>query len=149
MKKKIALLATILCLASTITAFARGNNHGRYGGYHNGENGYQNRPYFHKGYDRYRGGRDYHDGQEFAIGVAGGLLLGSGLRYSATRPPRQTVIYGAPYIINQPQIVVKQSTICLEERITKGQSLVNRKDGSRIWSSSRYPIIQRVQVPCN
>jgi hypothetical protein len=149
MKKKIALLALILCIASTLTAFSRGNNHGQYGDYNNGDNGYQNRPYFHKDYDRYRGGRYHDDGLELAIGIAGGLLLGSELRYSATRPPRQTVIYGAPYITKQPQVIVKQPTICVEERITKGQSLTNQNDGSRVWSSSRYPTIQRVEVPCN
>lgn len=146
MKKKIALLAIILCIASTLTAFSRGNNHGQYGDYSKRHNGYNNRPYIYQGG---RGGRYHNDGLEFAIGVAGGLFLGSELRYSATRPRRQTVIYGAPYLTNQPKIIVKQSTACLEERITKGQSLIKQNDGSRVWSSSRYPIIQRVEVPCN
>jgi len=145
MEIKIAFLAIILCLVGTITAFARGDNHGKYGDYNKGYNGYHNRPYVHKGFERYRGPRYHDEGLEIAIG----LLLGSELQYRATRSPQHTVIYRAPYITNQPNIIVKQSTACVEERITKGQSLTKRSDGSRVWSSSRHPIIQRVEVPCN
>ncbi|MCP4341706.1 MAG: hypothetical protein GY799_23200 [Desulfobulbaceae bacterium] len=140
MKKKIAILALILCVASASTVFARGNNHGKHSGYHNGHN---NRSY----YQRSHGGH-HDDGLEFAIGVAGGLILGSALMYSATTPPPQTVVYRAPYSTYPPPIVVQQPTICVEDRIVSGQWQINPNNGSRIWVSSPNPRTERVQVPC-
>ena len=141
MKKKIAILALILCVASASTAFARGNKHGKHGGYYNG---HHNRSYYHGS----RGGGHRNDGLEFAVGVAGGLLLGSALMYSATTPPPRTVVYSAPYTTYQPQVIVQQPTICVEDRIVSGQWQINPNDGSRIWVSSPYPRTERIQVPC-
>ena len=151
MKKKITVLALIVFVASASTAFSRAKHHGKHGGYKHGNH---NRSYYHG----YRGGH-HNDGLEFAVGVAGGLLLGSALTYSATTPPPQTIVYGTPYtttyqpqvVVQQPvvqQPVVQQPTICVEDRIVNGQWQINQNDGSKIWRSSRYPIIQRVQVPC-
>ena len=130
MKKKIVVLALILCIASASTVLAQGKPQGKYGGYQN-------------------------DRLEFAVGVARGLFLGSALMYSVTTPPAQTIIYGAPYIITyQQQVVVQppvlqQQKICVQDRIVNGQGHFTQNDGSKVWRSSRYPIIQRVQVPCD
>jgi hypothetical protein len=140
MKKKITILALILCVASASTVFARGKNHGKHGGYHKG---HSSRSYYHGS----RGGR-HTDGLEFAVGVAGGLILGSALMYSATTPPPQTVVYSAPYTTYPPPVIVQQPTICVEDRIVSGQWQINPNDGSRVWVSSPNPRTERVQVPC-
>ena len=126
MKKKIAILALMLCVVSTSTAFARGYD-GNHGGY-------------------YRGGH-HGDGLGVAVGVVGGLILGSALMYSAAPPP-QTVVYGAPYTSYQPEVVVQQPRVCVEDRSITGEWQISRYDGRQVWVSFPYPVIQRVQVPC-
>jgi len=136
MKKKIAVLAIMLCVAASSTAFARGgyNNHG--GGYSNHGGGYNH---------GYRGGR-HNDGLGIAVGVVGGLLLGSAL-YSAAPP--QTVVYGSPYPTYQPEVVVvRQPRVCVEDRQITGEWQNSRYDGRQVWVPFAYPVIQRVQVPC-
>ena len=131
MKKKIAALAMILFLASTSISFARGNrggqNHGYYGGSHPG-NGHHNKSRYYK----YNGGGHHSDGLGIAVGVVGGLLLGSALMYSA--PP--------------PQRVVRQPRICVADRTVTGEWQISNYDGRQIWVSFPYPVIRRVQVPC-
>ena len=124
MKMKITILALILCVISASTAFARGGyNHGYHrGGHHN-------------------------DGLGIAVGVFGGLLLGSAL-VSAAAPPPQTVVYGSPYPAYQPDVVVRQPTICIEERYVTGEWQINHLDGRQVWVSFPYPMPRRVQVPC-
>lgn len=140
MKKKIAVLAPILCVASTSIAFARGNNHRHHGGYNNG--------YHLRSNDYgYRGGGHHNDGFGIAVGVVGGLLLGSALLYSAPPPPR-TVVYKAPYTAYQPEVVVRQPRICVEDRIVNGQWQISKYDGRQVWVSFPNPVSQRVQVPC-
>lgn len=139
MKKKIALFALMLCVASTTTAFARGNgyrNHDGYGGYHNRSYNYG-----------YHGHSHHNDGVGIAVGVMGGLLLGSALMYSATPPP-QTVVYGSPYTTYQPEVVVQQPRICVEDRLVSGEWQISQFDGRQVWVSFPYPVSQRVQVPC-
>jgi hypothetical protein len=104
MKKNIAVLVIIvLCMATASSAFARGRNHGHHGGYSNG--------YHHRSnhYD-YRGSRHHRDGLGIAIGVAGGLILGSAL-ISSANPPPPTVVYAPPYPAYQPEVVVLQPRI--------------------------------------
>lgn len=124
MKMKITILALILCVISASTALARG-------GYHHG----------------YHRGGHHNDGLGIAVGVFGGLLLGSAL-VSAATPPPQTVVYGSPYPTYQPEVVVQQPNICIEERYVTGEWQINRFDGRQIWVSFPYPMPQRVQVPC-
>jgi hypothetical protein len=134
MKKKIALLAMILCLAGTTTAFARG---GYRGGYH----------YYDRGYSHgYYGGRHHDNGVGIAFGVMGGLLLGSALVHAAAPPP--TVGYGYPYAAYPPAVVVRQPQICVEDRVVNGEWQVSQYDGRQVWVSYPYPLTQRVQVPC-
>jgi hypothetical protein len=135
MKKNILAVATILCLASTSTAFARGNEHGRdYG--HSNRGGYS-----HESRDR------HHDnGLGIVLGVAGGLLLGSALL--SEPPPPRAVVYQAPYPVYQPEVIVRQPTICLEDRRVDGEWQVDRYNGRQIWVSFPYPVTRRVQVPC-
>ncbi len=134
MKKKITALAIIFCVATTSLAFARGNDYGNYGGHHNRS-------------DYHRGGGHRNDGLGIAVGVVGGLLLGSALMYSAgpPPPPPPTVVYSAPY---PPEVVVQQPRICVEDRVVDGQWQISRYDGRRVWVSFPYPVSQRVQVPC-
>lgn len=136
MKKKIAILALMLCVASTSTAFARGNygNHG--GGYHGRSD-----------YYGYHSRSHHNDGLGIAVGIMGGLILGSALMYSAMPPP-QAVVYGSPYNSYQPEVVVPQPRICVEDRRISGEWQISQYDGRQIWVSFPYPIIQRVQVPC-
>lgn len=138
MKKKILAVATILCLAGTSTVFARGYGHGNHGGYSHG--------YSH-GYSRgYSGG--HHDNDlGIVLGVAGGLILGSALLYSAQPPPR-TVVYDNPYPVYQPEVIVRQPRVCLEDRVVDGEWQVSRYGGRQIWVPYQYPVTRRVQVPC-
>lgn len=138
MKKKIAVLAIMLFVASTSTAFARGNDHGQHGGHNNGYNSRSN-------YYGYRGGGHHNDGLGVAVGVVGGLLLGSALMYSA---PPSTVVYGTPYTTYPPEVVVRQPRICVEDRIVNGEWQISQYDGRQIWVSFPNPVTQRVQVPC-
>ncbi len=131
MKKKITAIAIILFLTSTSLSFARGNrggyNHGYHGGGHPGY-GYRNtlRSY------GYHGRGHHNDGLGIAVGVVGGLLLGSALMYSA--PP--------------PQTVVQQPRICVADQTVTGEWQINKYDGRQIWVSFPYPVTRRVQVPC-
>lgn len=136
MKMKIAILALMLCIASTSTAFARGyyGNHG--GGYHGRSN-----------YYGYHGRSHHNDGVGLAVGVMGGLLLGSALMYSAAPPP-QTVVYGSSYTTYQPEVVVQQPRVCVEDRLISGEWQISQFDGRQVWVSYAYPVTQRVQVPC-
>jgi hypothetical protein len=136
MKKKIAILAILLCVASTSTAFARGNH-----GYHGG--GYHGRSYYN-GHHHYS--RHHNDGLGIAVGVVGGLILGSALAQSATPP--QTVVYGSPYTTYQPEVVVQQPRVCVEDRRITGEWQISQFDGRQVWVSFPYPVIRRVQVPC-
>lgn len=131
MKKKIAVLAMILCVAGTTTAFARG-------GYH----------YYDRGYSHgYYGGRHHHNGLGIAFGVMGGLLLGSAL-ISAAAPPPPAVVYGQPYAAYPPDVVVRQPQICVEDRVVSGEWQISQYDGRQIWVSYPYPLSRRFQVPC-
>lgn len=147
MKKHIAALAIILFLATTSVSFARGNGHGGHGGYYSGYNG---SGYRHNGYhqnSRYYNYRGHHNnGVGIAVGVVGGLLLGSAL--IAANPPR-TVVYGAPYVTYPPEVVVQQPRICVEDRLVEGEWRINSYDGRRFWLPFQYPVTQRFQVPCN
>ena len=139
MKKKIAVLAIILCLATTSTVFARGNSHGSHGGYGNSH---------HYGSSHYgfRGGHRDH-GLGIAVGVVGGLLLGSALVHAATPPPAR-VVYGAPYPPYQPGVVVQEQRICLEDRVVSGEWQISNYDGRQVWVPFPYPVTQRVRIPC-
>lgn len=140
MKKKIAALVIILFLASTSVSFARGNSQGYRGGYNHGYHS-GGRP----GYGSH-GGAHHNDGLGIAVGVVGGLLLGSALMYSA--PPPQTVVYGSQYTTYQPPTVVQQPRICVEDQTVSGEWQTSRYDGRRIWVLFPYPVTLRVQVPC-
>ena len=131
MKTKITILALILCVVSASTAFARGGYSNHRGGYNHGY---------------YRGGH-HNDGLGIAVGVVGGLLLGSALVSAATPPPR-TVVYGSSYTTYQPEDVVQQPRVCVEERKVTGEWQINQYDGRQVWVSFPYPMSQRVQVPC-
>lgn len=161
MKKKIAILALIFCVASTSTAFARGYYGPHGGGYYGRSDhyGYRGRSYnygyrdrgYHYGY-RDRGYRHYSrghhdDGLGIALGVMGGLILGSALMYSATPPPR-TVVYGAPYTSYQPVVVAPQPRICAEDRRVSGEWQISQFDGRQVWVSYPYPVTRRIQIPC-
>lgn len=151
MKKKIAILALIFCVASTSAAFARDYYGGHGGGYYGRSDyyGYRGRSY-HYGYRdrgyRHYSHRHYDDGLGIALGVMGGLIIGSALTYSAA-PPR-TVVYGAPYTSYQPVVVAPQSRICVEERRVSGEWQISQFDGRQVWVSYPYPVTQRVQIPC-
>jgi len=136
MKRKLAVIALILCLAGTSTAFARGYGHRGHGGYHGGSH-----------YYGYRGHRHHGHGLGIAFGVAGGLLLGSALLHAATPPPR-TVVYGAPYAPYQPGVIVRQPGICVEDRAITGEWRINRYNGRQFWVPYQYPVVRRFQVPC-
>ncbi len=138
MKKKIAVLALMLCVVSTSTAFARGGRGDHRGGYSNHGGGYNH------GY--YRGGR-HDDGVGIAVGVVGGLLLGSAL-VSAAAPPPQTVVYGSPYTTYRQEVVVQQPRVCVEERHISGEWQISQYDGRQVWVPFAYPVTERVQVPC-
>lgn len=141
MKKNIAVMVIIfLCMASATSAFARGNerHHGSY--YHGGHN-----KSYHHGY---RGGGHRNNDLGIAIGVAGGLLLGSALIYSATTPQQKTVVYGAPHVVYQPEVVVVPPKICMQDQIVHGEWQTSSHDGRPFWVSFPYPVTKRVQVPC-
>ena len=127
MKIKITILALILCVVSASTAFARGGYSNHRGGYNHGY---------------YKGGH-HNDGLGIAVGVMGGLLLGSAL-VSAATPQPQTVVYTT----YQPEVVVQQPNICVEERYVTGEWQINQFDGRQVWVSFPYPMPRRVQVPC-
>lgn len=159
MKIKVAFLVFMLCIATTASAFARGGYYGGHGGgYYRGGghyDGYRSRSYYGHGGRYYghggryygHGGHHYDDGLGIAVGVMGGLLLGSALTYSAAPPP-PTVVYGAPYTVYQPQVVVQQPRVCVEERRVSGEWQISQFDGRRVWVEFAYPVTQRIQVPC-
>lgn len=128
MTKKIAMLAILLCMASASSVLARGyyNNHDYYG--HRGD-----------GYHR--------NGLGIAVGVMGGLILGSAL-ISAATPQPPVISYGYPETTYQQQVVVQRPRICVEERIIHGEWQISRYNGRRVWVSFPYPVTQNVQVPC-
>lgn len=129
MKKMIAIAAIMFCVAGSTTALARGYNHGGHGGY---DSGYSSRSHY-SGHRSHR-----NDGVGIAVGIVGGLLLGSALVQAASPP---AVVY-------QPEVVVRPSRICVEDRRVNGEWQVSRYDGRRVWVSYPYPAIQRVRVPC-
>ncbi len=139
MKMKVAILMLVLCVTGTTTAFARG-----YYGPHGGYNGYYGRSHYYGGY---RGYGHHHDGGAIAVGVMGGLLLGSALAYSAAPPPR-TVVYSSPNVVYQPEVVVQQPRVCVEERVVSGEWQMSQYDGRQVWVSFPYPMTRRIQVPC-
>jgi len=132
MKKIATVLTIMLCIAIASPVFARGYSHGGHGGYYS----------HNRGYSSHHGGR-HNSGIGIAFGLAGGLLLGSALAYSAAPPPR-TVVYG-PY---PPEVVVSQPRICVEDRAVYGEWRVNRHNGRQVWVSFANPVVQRFQVPC-
>ncbi|TKB05750.1 hypothetical protein [Desulforhopalus sp. IMCC35007] len=147
MKKNIAALTMMLFLAATSVSFAGGYGHRGHGGYYNGHygggyhhNGYRNGPRHYN----YRG--HHNNGVGIAMGVVGGLLLGSAL--IAATPP-QTVVCGAPYATYPPEVVVRQPRVCVEDRVVEGEWQINRYDGRRFWAPYQYPVTRRFQVPCN
>jgi hypothetical protein len=157
MKRKLVVLTVILCFAITSTAFARGYNRGNHGGYkngyHNGSNSsgyrggghYKSRHHYKPRYYGHR--RGYHnDGLEIAAGVIGGLLFGTALMSSALHP--RAVVSGSPYTTYQPEVVVRQPRICLQDQLVNGEWQINKYDGHQVWVPFRYPVTRRVQVPC-
>ena len=140
MNKKIAAITIMLCLASASPGLARnhssGNNHGYYSGNHSRSNSYV-----------YRGGGRHHDGLGVAVGIAGGLLLGSAL-INAASPAPPAVVYAAPYTTYQPQVIVRQPRICVEERLISGEWQINRYNGRQVWVSFPYPVSRSIEVPC-
>lgn len=149
MKTKITILALVLCVLSATSAFARGGYYGHgggYRGYYGGHGGYYGRSPYYGGY-RGHSYRHYNDGVGIAVGVMGGLLLGSALMYSAAPPP-QRVVYGTPYTTYPPEVVVRQPRICVEDRLVSGEWQISQFDGRQVWVSFPYPLTQRVQVPC-
>jgi len=127
---KIAILAVLLCMTTTSSVFA--------GGYYDG---YRGDRYYH-------GGGHHRDGLGIAVGVVGGLLLGSAL-VAATAPPPPTVVYGYPQAIYyQSPVIVERPRACYEERIVNGEWTTSRYDGRQVWVSYRYPVTQTVQAPC-
>lgn len=130
MKKKILAVAMILCLAAASTVFARGYAHGNRGGYNHG---------YHDGH--------MNNGLGIVLGVAGGIILGSALLYSPPPPPT-VVVHDYPYPTYQPEVIVRQPRICVEERVVDGEWQVNRYDGRQVWVPFQYPVTRRIQVPC-
>jgi hypothetical protein len=139
MKIKVAILVFMLCVATTASAFARGGHYGGRGGYYDG---YHGRSYYGHSYRS----RHHHDGVGIAVGVVGGLILGSALASAAAPPP--TVVYREPYTVYQPQVVVQQPRFCVEERRVSGEWQASQFDGRRVWVEYPYPITQKIQVPC-
>ena len=132
MKKKIIALMTLLCLAGSSAAFARGYDHG-YRGHHNG----------------YRGSYHHHsdNGLGIALGVAGGLLLGSALIYAVTPPPPAPVVYDYRPPIYQSEVIVQPPPrTCFEEQLVSGEWQMSR--GRQVWVSYPNPVTRRVQIPC-
>jgi hypothetical protein len=140
MKIKVAVLVFMLCVATAASAFARGGYYGGRGGYYDG---YHGRSYYGHSYRS----RHHHDGVGIAVGVVGGLILGSALASAAAPPP--TVVYREPYTVyQQPQVVVQQPRFCVEERRVSGEWQMSQFDGRRVWVEYPYPITQKIQVPC-
>lgn len=125
MKTKIGALALILCVLSMSPAFARDYHQRGHGGHHR-----EYRP-VHRGH--------YNDGLGIAFGIAGGLLLGSALMYSAAPPP-PAVVYSAPY--------PPPPRVCFQDRTVTGQWQIDPYNSRRIWVPYSYPVNERVAVPC-
>jgi hypothetical protein len=136
MKKKIAVIAILLCFVSVSPVLARGY-HGNYNDNYYGRSNH----YGHHGSGHHR------NGLGIAVGVVGGLLLGSAL-ISAANPQPSTVVYGYPSVTYRQPVVVERPRVCVEERIVNGEWQVSRYDGSQVWVSFPYPVTQNVQVPC-
>ena len=126
--KKIIAFVLMLCLAGASSAFAYG---GRHGGYYGG--GYYERPHYSGG------SRHHHNGVGIALGVVGGLLLGSAL-VNAAAPPPPAVVYETPRYA-PPQV-------CVEDRVYSGEWRINNYDGRRVYVEYPYPVTRRVEVPC-
>lgn len=124
-------ITTILCLAGASTVFARGHGHWNHGSYSHGHGGWY---------------RDH--GLGVALGVAGGLILGSAL-LSPQPPPPRVVVYDSPYPAYQPEVIVRQPRICVEDREVEGEWQVSRYGGPQVWVSYPYPVLRRIQVPCD
>lgn len=129
--KKIIAFVLMLCLAGTSTAFAYG---GRHGGYRSYDNGYHERSRHH-GHSR----SHRNDGVGIALGVVGGLLLGSALVNAAAPPP--AVVYAPPRTYRQPRV-------CVEDQVVSGEWQYSRYDGRQVWVEYAYPVTRRYQVPC-
>ncbi len=136
MKKKIALMAILLCVVSVSPVLARGY-------YNDHSNNYHSR----SAYYGHHGGHHYRNGLGIAVGVVGGLLLGSALVSTAT-PQYSSAAYRYPDVTYQQPAVVQRPRICIEERIVNGEWQVSRYDGRQVWISFPYPVTQNVQVPC-
>lgn len=123
MKKIVALLIG-LCLAGTTSAFAYGNRGG----------GYYDRPYErHYSHSHHR-----HNGLGVALGVVGGLVLGSAL-VNAAAPPPPAVVYAPPRYV--------PPRVCYQDRVVSGEWQVNRW-GRQVWVEYAYPVTRRMEVPC-
>ncbi len=128
MKIKIFLLTIILCMAGTSPLAARGDIPGKSGGNsHGGQGGKKDK------------------GTGVYIDVPGALLLGKRYIY----PPAGAGGYGGPYQGYDPGVAASQPNICIEERTVYGDGgQIGREEGRRFWTTSPYPVIKRVQVPC-
>lgn len=121
--KKIIVIVLMLCLAGTSTAFA-GSRHG-YGGY------YERPSHHHRSYHHHR----HNDGVGIALGVVGGLILGSALASAAPPPP--TVVYERRYA---------PPRICVQDQVVTGEWQYRHR--GRVWVEYAYPVTRRVEVPC-
>jgi hypothetical protein len=142
MKTTITVLTVIFFFVTASAGFARGYSSGNHGGnnrgYHDGghqKHGYHKKPHF-RGYRygghhkrphhrRYSRQNYYYDGLGLAVGVMGGLMLGSALM-SPPPPPK----------------------FCYEDRIVNGEWQVSNYTGYQVWVSFPYPVTKRFQVPC-
>lgn len=127
MKKSIITTMTILCLASSTAAFARGHGHYEYYGH----------PHHY---------RHHNNDLGIVLGVAGGLLVGTALLNAVSPPPPPAVVYQAPPVVYQPEVVVRQPRVCVEDRVVEGEWQMSR--GRQIWVQFPYPVNRRVEVPC-
>lgn len=123
MKKIIALIVMLFVALGTSTAFARG---------HHGYGGHYDRSYSHHSH------RHHNDGLGIALGVVGGLVLGSAL-VSGAPPPPPVVVYERRYA---------PPRICYDDQVVTGEWQYSRYYGRDIWVSYTYPETRRVQVPC-
>lgn len=121
--KKIIVFVLMLCLAGTSTAFA---------GYRHGYGGYYERPGYHYSHSRSR----HYNGLGIALGVMGGLLLGSAL-VNAAPPP--AVVYERRY--SPPRI-------CVQDQVVTGEWQYSRHYRRQVWVEYTYPVTRQVQVPC-
>ncbi|WP_419176692.1 hypothetical protein [Desulfosediminicola sp.] len=137
MKRFFSALVILVFLIGSVSVSMAGKRY--YRSPHYGHSyGYK---YHHYGnrYHRYR----HHHADDALAGLVVGVLVG-GVLVSALATASQPRTVYAP-----PPAPMYQTRVCFQNRRVSGEWQQGSYGGPMVWVEFPYPLIRRVQVPCN